>query len=93
MSRAWAAGSTATARRLRNQTLHRDRQCQIAGPNCTRVATEADHVINLAEGGPDTLANMQGLCHICHAEKTAAELARARQRAGKRPERKHPGLF
>ncbi len=30
---------------------------------------EADHVIPLAKGGPDTLANLQPLCRFCNASK------------------------
>ena len=43
-------------------------------------ATEADHVIPLAEGGPDTLGNMRPIHHDCHVAKTAEEAQRGRQR-------------
>lgn len=42
-------------------------------------ADEADHVIPLSEDGPDTEENMRPIhARPCHAEKTAAEAARAR---------------
>jgi 5-methylcytosine-specific restriction protein A len=46
-------------------------------------ADEADHVIPLAEDGPDTTANMRPIhSEPCHREKTAAEAARGRRDAG-----------
>ena len=48
-------------------------------PHCahchTRPSTIADHVVNLAAGGEDTEANMQGLCKPCHDAKTQVEAA------------------
>lgn len=65
----------------------------------TAAATEVDHIIPDAEGGPTTLANAQGLCAACHAKKTRAEITRGirRQRARaarlkQRPTEPHPGL-
>lgn len=40
---------------------------------------EVDHVVNLAEGGPDTTANCQLLCRACHSLKSQAEARRGRQ--------------
>jgi len=49
-----------------------------------RVAVEMDHIIPLNEGGLDHESNLQGLCHACHADKTAAEqLARHRRKASR----------
>ncbi|MBN3756058.1 HNH endonuclease [Paraburkholderia sp. Tr-20389] len=36
-------------------------------------ATEVDHILRLEEGGTDADANLQSLCHDCHARKTAKE--------------------
>jgi 5-methylcytosine-specific restriction protein A len=47
---------------------------------CTTVATIRDHVVPLAEGGPDTQANAQPLCVRCSDTKTRAETQRGRQR-------------
>lgn len=50
----------------------------------------ADHIINRAQGGPNTLANLQTLCTArCHKAKTQAEAKAGRSR-GKRPPPKHP---
>ena len=72
--------------------------CEIRGARCTRIATEADHVIPVARGGTDDLSNGQAACVICHAEKSKAEAAEGRRRANalrpkaRRPAEPHPGL-
>jgi 5-methylcytosine-specific restriction endonuclease McrA len=39
-----------------------------------RLAEEVDHVIPLAQGGPEfALSNLQGLCAVCHSLKSARE--------------------
>lgn len=40
----------------------------------TQPAEEVDHIIPLFKGGPDTWANLQGLCKPHHLEKTAQDL-------------------
>lgn len=45
------------------------------------LATQRDHIIPLAEGGPDDETNEQGLCDDCHDAKSAAEATRGRSRA------------
>ena len=42
----------------------------------TAVATIRDHVVPLAEGGPDTEENTQAICVECHEVKTAEESKR-----------------
>jgi 5-methylcytosine-specific restriction protein A len=39
-----------------------------------------DHIVPLAEGGPDTGANTQVLCEACHQRKTEAEAKRGMAR-------------
>lgn len=43
-------------------------------------ATQRDHIVPLAEGGPDDETNEQGLCDDCHEVKSQAEAARGRSR-------------
>lgn len=72
--------------RWRRAVLSRDKGiCQIKGPRCTRRATEADHKINIAEGGPEfDINNGQAACSPCHQDKTQAEATRGlRRRFGK----------
>lgn len=45
--------------------------CQAKGK--LRIATELDHIVALVNGGLDEGAK-QGLCHSCHADKTAVDL-------------------
>lgn len=50
------------------------------GNGLTTVATEVDHIVALNQGGEDEWNNLQGLCHECHAKKTAEEAREARSR-------------
>ncbi len=62
----------------RQRILLRDAaQCKRCG--FVSLRNEVDHVIPLEQGGTDDDANLQTLCHECHAEKTAGE---QRVRAG-----------
>jgi len=45
--------------------------CELVGR--VRAATEVDHIVPLFMGGTEAESNLQGLCHDCHAEKTARE--------------------
>lgn len=48
-----------------------------------RAATERDHIIPISQGGEDTEANTQALCHACNAAKGIAETGRKpKQRIG-----------
>ena len=38
-----------------------------------KAADEVDHRMALEDSGTDELDNLQGLCHECHAAKTARE--------------------
>lgn len=55
------------------------RRCYICGRSYPASSLEVDHVIPLAEGGPDTPGNLRPACRRCHHRKTAAEAARARR--------------
>lgn len=62
-----------TGRRL----MERNARFLVAHPfcDCGARATEIDHKVPLHLGGPDMDANLQALCHDCHAAKTTAEQA------------------
>ncbi|WP_372966719.1 HNH endonuclease [Marinobacter sp.] len=70
-------------RRLRDAVLKRDKYlCQTCKRNGLSVpASEVDHIIPEAEGGPTEASNLEAICGSCHKEKTQRESARARQKA------------
>ena len=68
---------------LRRAVLAEEPECR----RCSRPATEVDHIVEVADGGPvHDRDNLQPLCHRCHATKTRRQqILRARrgqQRAG-----------
>lgn len=72
--------------------LERDKhQCQLRYPGCTGKGTEADHIVNVASGGTETVENMQAACPSCHTKKTQQESAVARR--ANQSKRRHPGLY
>lgn len=58
---------------VRAYVLERDLyQCQIRGPLCTRSATEADHIRELAAGGaPYDPGNLRAACKPCNSQRGA----------------------
>lgn len=50
------------------------RECLKRG--VVRAAEYADHIVALANGGPDTEDNLQPLCKDCHDAKTNDDLGR-----------------
>ena len=53
------------------------------GPTtCTRTSTEVDHVGDRLDHNP---ANLRGVCHECHARRTAEQSAAARRPPGRPP--------
>lgn len=83
-------------RARRRRVFARDgHECQIRGPHCTGNADELDHVIPLAEGGPDTDENTQAACSPCHKAKSRREAIRGRRRQAAtayHPREPHPGI-
>ena len=86
---AWATPSKAAVVRIRGRRgqairaghLAREPLCrECAKEGLITQATIVDHIIALAEGGPDTLDNRQSLCGPHHDAKTKGEAARARKR-------------
>ena len=41
-------------------------RCAIRGGNCTRVATEVDHIIPIKDGGGHELSNLRAACVPCN---------------------------
>jgi len=78
---------------ITRDVLERDgHQCQIVGPNCTRIATEVDHKDDRHD---HTLRNLRAACHACHAQRTSAQghaAAREARQAALHPRETHPGL-
>lgn len=70
--------------------LRRDhRTCYL----CGGPATEADHVIPIAEGGANDLSNGRAICSPCHDRKSAEEQSRGYERRMKKlrlPPDPHP---
>lgn len=62
--------STERWKRVRKRVLRRDPVCQMCEE---RPAEEVDHITPLAEGGDDSMENLQGLCESCHSKKTIKE--------------------
>lgn len=63
-------------RRLREQILIRDNylcQCCLANDGRVTMATEVDHIVNVASGGTDDWGNLSSICAPCHKVKTARE--------------------
>ena len=75
-TRAWRA--------CRAFVLSRDGyRCQIGGPKCRGVATEADHIVPVRLGGaPYDLNNLRAACKSCNAGRFVTELVA--QRSGLR---------
>jgi 5-methylcytosine-specific restriction endonuclease McrA len=69
--------STSQWRRVRMQVLERDRfTCRIGLPGCRVKATEADHIVSLANGGEAfNPENLRAACKPCNV---------ARNNSGKR---------
>lgn len=58
---------------LRRQVLTEEPWCRT--PGCHNLSTDVDHIVPLRDGGaPLDRTNLQGLCHMHHAQKTAREV-------------------
>jgi 5-methylcytosine-specific restriction protein A len=96
---AWGQGSSRASRALRAQVLAEEPICRCTGcprcnNGCTRPTTDDDHIVARSQGGAEDRANHRGLCHPCHAHKSAQEAARGRGKAprARRDPEPHPGL-
>lgn len=86
---------------LRNVPLVKARDkfmCQIFGPGClVNQKLEVDHITPWAEGGSDSMDNLQTVCEVCHKPKTHEESRRSYRRNRERAKHPwtrigHPGL-
>lgn len=60
--------------RRRDDVFARDGYiCRSCGCIVAPHQAECDHIVPLASGGTDDLANLQTLCKICHGKKSAEE--------------------
>ena len=85
----WRSSTGVPVKRIRGRELQRRRAWLFAQrPWCSLCivrgihakATIRDHIIPLAEGGPDDETNEQGLCAPCSKTKTEAESQRGVRR-------------
>ncbi|NJN53691.1 MAG: HNH endonuclease [Anaerolineae bacterium] len=60
-------GYDAEWRRIRAQFLKAHGECVVCGD----TATEADHILSLANGGTHQWSNLQPMCKTHHSQKTA----------------------
>ncbi|MCQ4119873.1 HNH endonuclease [Rhodococcus sp. FXJ9.536] len=75
----YSGGSTRRGRLLAKQQLEDHPICQ--APGCRRLASQVDHIVNLASGGDRyDRANLQSLCGPHHEAKTLAEARAGRRR-------------
>ena len=54
---------------LRKQVLNEEPLCP-----CGMPSWEVDHIIPLGLGGSNARENLRGLCVVCHAKKTLADI-------------------
>lgn len=94
-------GATRLPERQRRRILKRDPVCKLAIPGvCTGASDQVDHIVDAADGGPDTDENLQGCCAPCHRYKSArASAARSLGKGGMngsrvyREKEIHPGVL
>lgn len=69
---------------VRARILRRDPVCRCDGcdrcspQGCRRPSTEADHVVERAEGGSNDEANGRGMCGPCHRLRSQRHASRKR---------------
>jgi 5-methylcytosine-specific restriction enzyme A len=69
--------------KVRVLALKRDNYiCRLRYPGCLGKATEVDHIVQPQAGGTADPANLQAVCHRCHATRTAKQGHEARRRRG-----------
>ena len=67
-----------TWRKLQRMVLAREPLCRVCrARGIVTPATQVDHVVPLSSGGPNTMANLQGLCATHHSQKTGRDRGEA----------------
>ncbi len=78
---------------IRTDVLNRGQHaCRIAGPNCTRIATEVDHIGNRHN---HSRTNLRAACTTCHSERTTSQrhdAMRALRATARHTDELHPAL-
>lgn len=71
---------------IRPAALKRDGyECQLRYPGiCTGRASEVDHIIEVSQGGDDSLENTRSVCRPCHRRRTAVSAANTRHQSPRR---------
>jgi 5-methylcytosine-specific restriction protein A len=73
-------------KQLRAKVMQRDEwTCQLRGPHCAVIATDVDHVVNVASGGSHDMSNLVAACTPCHRDKSQREAQAGRNRGKRRP--------
>lgn len=55
-----------TWRKIRDRHIREEPSCRA----CGALATEVDHILELADGGTHERSNLRSLCSACHLTKT-----------------------
>ena len=67
-------------------------RCMLRLEGCLGVATEADHIVPLMDGGTHAYSNARAVCSACHRVKTNEEIRRGVNR-WRRPPLEHPSDY
>jgi 5-methylcytosine-specific restriction endonuclease McrA len=75
----------------RYEVLKRDPECQLKLDGCTRKSQEVDHIIRPADGGSHEIANLRGVCKVCHRKRTLKQSNEGKRRAALARRRRNSG--
>jgi 5-methylcytosine-specific restriction protein A len=60
---------------LRRRILFLNPLCQCDDPDCTEIATDVHHIVDMEDGGdPWSMTNLQALTAVCHSRITNKRL-------------------
>ena len=66
-------GYSSRWRRISERQRARVPWCEVRLPGCTRVATAADHIVPLEQGGRSTARNARSACTSCNNRRRYVE--------------------